>query len=89
MAAPPPVNPAPPVPAFTLGPGRDNTVLDWSTPADTKLYYKAIAVLDNKFDRTPEKFIPGLTIRMELDTHHSHGYGHKGTAIRLRQDQHG
>ena len=50
MAAPPPVNQAPPAPAFALGPGRDNMVLDWSTPADTKLYYKAITELDNKFD---------------------------------------
>ena len=57
MAAVPPANPAPPAPIFALGPGWDNTVLDWSIPADTKLYYKAIAALDNKFDRTLEKFI--------------------------------
>ena len=57
MAAPPPVNPAPPAPAFTLGPGRENMVLDWLTPANTKLYYKVIAALDNKFDGTPEKLI--------------------------------
>ena len=60
MAAPPPVNPAPPAPAFALGPGRDNAVLDWSTPADTKLYYKVIAALDNKFNGTLEKFIAFL-----------------------------
>ena len=32
-------------------------MLDWLIPTDTKLYYKAIAALDNKFDRTPEEFI--------------------------------
>ena len=60
MAAAPPANPAPSAPAFTLGLGRDNTVLDWLIPADTKLYYKAIAALDNQFDGTPEKFIAFL-----------------------------
>ena len=58
MAAVPPANPTPQAPIFALGLGRDTTVLDWSIPADTKLYYKeAIAALDNKFDGTPEKFI--------------------------------
>ena len=60
MAAAPPANPAPQAPAFVLGPGRDNTVLDWSIPADTKLYYKAITALDNKFDGPPEKLIAFL-----------------------------
>ena len=60
MAAPPPANPAPPAPAFALGPGQDNMILDWAIPADTKLYYKAIAALDNKFNRTLEKFIAFL-----------------------------
>ena len=60
MAAAPPAYPAPPAPAFALGLGRDNMVLAWLIPADTKLYYKAIAALDNKFDRTPEKFIAFL-----------------------------
>ena len=60
MAAAPPANPAPPAPTFALRPGRDNTVLDWLIPANTKLYYKAIAALDNKFDGTPEKFIAFL-----------------------------
>ena len=60
MAAAPPANPTPQVPVVALGPGWDNTVLDWSIPADTKLYYKAIAALDNKFDRTAEKFIAFL-----------------------------
>ena len=57
MATVPPANPTPPASIFTLGLGWDNTVLDWSIPANTKLYYKAIAALDNKFDGTPEKFI--------------------------------
>ena len=60
MAAVPPANPAPQAPIFALGLGRDNTVLDWSIPTDTKLYYKAIAALDNKFDGTPENFIAFL-----------------------------
>ena len=60
MAAVPPADPAPPAPTFALGLGRDNTVLDWLIPTDTKLYYKAIAALDNKFDGTPEKFIAFL-----------------------------
>ena len=60
MAAAPPANPTPQVPVFALGPGWDNTVLDWSILADTKLYYKAIAALDNKFDGTAEKFIAFL-----------------------------
>ena len=60
MAAAPPANPALQVPAFALGPGQDNTVLDWSIPADTKLYYKAMTALDNKFDGTLEKFIAFL-----------------------------
>ena len=60
MAAAPPANPAPQAPAFTLGLGQDTMVLDWSIPADTKLYYKAIAALDNKFDGTPETFIAFL-----------------------------
>ena len=57
MAAVPPANPTPPAPTFALGPGWDNTVLDWLIPANTKLYYKAIVALDNKFDGTPEQFI--------------------------------
>ena len=60
MATVPPANPTPPASIFALGPGRDNMVLDWSIPANTKLYYKAIAALDNKFDRTPEKIIAFL-----------------------------
>ena len=60
MAAAPLANPTLQAPAFTQGPGWDNTVLDWSIPADTKLYYKAIATLDNKFDGTLEKLIAFL-----------------------------
>ena len=57
MATVPPANPAPPAPMFTLG--RVGTTWYWigQFPADTKLYYKAIAALNNKFDGTLEKFI--------------------------------
>ena len=63
MAAAPPVIPAPPQPppavpappaAFALGPGRSHTVLDYDDPntgaTATKLYNKAIAPLEEKFD---------------------------------------
>ena len=50
---PPPVVPAPPA-AFALGPGRSHTVLDYDDPntgaTATKLYNKAIAPLEEKFD---------------------------------------
>ena len=54
-APPPPVVPAPPAPAaFALGPGRSHTVLDYDDPntgaTATKLYNKAIAPLEEKFD---------------------------------------
>ena len=52
---PPPVVPAPPAPpAFALGPGRSHAVLDYDDPNTgamaTKLYNKAIAPLEEKFD---------------------------------------
>ena len=63
IAAAPPVIPAPPQPppampalpaAFALGPGRSHTVLDYDDPntggTATKLYNKAIAPLEEKFD---------------------------------------
>ena len=50
---PPPVVPAPPA-AFALGPGRSHAVLDYDDPntgaTATKLYNKAIAPLEAKFD---------------------------------------
>ena len=61
-AAAPPVLPAPPAPlpippappAFALGPGRSHTVLNFDDPNTgamaTKLYNKAIAPLEAKFD---------------------------------------
>ena len=54
-APPPPVVPAPPAPAaFALGPGRSHNVLDYDDPntgaTATKLYNKAIAPLEDKFD---------------------------------------
>ena len=62
LPAPPPplvVQPAPPAPpAFTLGPGRSHAVLDYDDPntgaTATKLYYKAIAPLEEKFDGEPD-----------------------------------
>ena len=63
IAAAPPVIPAPPQPlpvmpappaAFALGPGRSHTVLDYDDPntgaTATKLYNKAIAPLEEKFN---------------------------------------
>ena len=62
VAAVPPVLPAPPAPlpvppappAFALGPGRSHTVLNFDDPntgaTATKLYNKAIAPLEAKFD---------------------------------------
>ena len=61
-AAAPPVLPAPPAPlpvppappAFALGPGRSHAILNFDDPntgaTATKLYNKAIAPLDAKFD---------------------------------------
>ena len=54
-APPPTVVPAPPAPAaFALGPGRSHTILDYDDPntgaTATKLYNKAIAPLEEKFD---------------------------------------
>ena len=40
-------------PVFALGPGRGNTILDYSNPSHVKAYYKAITSLDNKFDGKP------------------------------------
>ena len=52
----PPVPPAPP--AFALGPGRSHAVLDYDDPntgaSATKLYNKAIAPLEEKFDGEPD-----------------------------------
>ena len=51
---PPPAGPAPPAPAFALGPGRSHAVHNFDDPntgaTATKLYNKAIAPLDTKFD---------------------------------------
>ena len=51
---PPPVGPAPPAPAFALGPGRSHVVLNFDCPTTgataTKLYNKAISPLEGKFN---------------------------------------
>ena len=55
---PPPPPPAAPVaPPFTLAPGRNDHVLDWTNPAHTKQYYKATSPLDSteKFDGQANK----------------------------------
>ena len=50
----PPVVPAPPAPAFALGPGRSHAVLNFDNPITgataTKLYSKAISLLEGKFN---------------------------------------
>ena len=55
LPAPPPPLPVPPAPpAFTLGPGRSHAVLNFDNPktgaTGTKLYNKAIAPLEAKFN---------------------------------------
>ena len=70
---PPQAQPAPPQPAapllppppppvvlaapFALAPGCNDHILDWTNPAHTKQYYKAMSPLDSteKFDRQPNK----------------------------------
>ena len=51
---PPRVVPAPPVPAFALGPGCSHAILNFDDPntgaTTTKLYNKAITLLETKFD---------------------------------------
>ena len=47
---PPPANP----PAFALGSGRTNDVLDYTDSASAKIYYKAISPLETKFDGKPD-----------------------------------
>ena len=58
---PPPVVPAAPAPpALALGPGRSHAVLDYDNQntgaTATKLYNKAIAPLDEKFDGEADNF---------------------------------
>ena len=45
--------PAPLLPAFALGPGRGNALLDYSNTSHMKTYYKAITPLEHKFDSKP------------------------------------
>ena len=47
------VQPAPVPPAFALGPGRGNTLLDNSNTSHIKTYYKVVTPLEHKFDGTP------------------------------------
>ena len=54
LPPPPAVPAAPPLPAFALGPGRSHAVLNFDDPntgnTATKLYNKAITLLEAKFD---------------------------------------
>ena len=47
------VQPAPVLPAFALGPGRGNSLLDYSNTSHVKTYYKAVTPLEHKFDSKP------------------------------------
>ena len=46
-----PIAPAPPI--FALGPGRGDTLLDYSNTSHIKTYYKAVAPLETKYDGKP------------------------------------
>ena len=53
-----------PLPAFTLGAGRDNQVLDFTDVGAKKQYYKAIASLEEKIDESHDNcvaFLSGVT----------------------------
>ena len=50
---PPPPPAAPVAIPFTLAPGRNDDVLDWTNPAHTKQYYKATSPLDLTEFRQP------------------------------------
>ena len=41
---------APAQPIFALGPGQDNTMLDYSNTSHIKTYYKAITTLETNYD---------------------------------------
>ena len=51
----------PPQLPFMLSPGRDNTILDYNEVTATRLYYKAFAPLDKKFNSTREQFLSFLS----------------------------
>ena len=67
LPAPPPPLPVPPAPpAFALGPGRSHAVLNFDDPDTgamaTKLYNKAIAPLEAKFDGEADNLAVFLAI---------------------------
>ena len=45
--------PTPILPAFALGPGQGNALLDYSNTSHIKPYYKAVTPLEHKFDGKP------------------------------------
>ena len=57
LLPPPPPPAAPAAPPFTLAPGCNDHILDWTNLAHTKQYYKATSPLDltEKFDGQPNK----------------------------------
>ena len=52
LLPPPPPPAAQAAPPFTLAPGHNDHILDWTNPAHTKQYYKATSPLDST-----EKFL--------------------------------
>ena len=64
-APPPPLLVPPAPPAFALGPGRSHAVLNFDDPntgaTATKLYNKAIAPLEAKFDGEADNLVVFLT----------------------------
>ena len=55
---------APIAPAFALGPGRGNALLDYSNASHIKTNYKAVTPLEHKFDGKPSNlhiFMKGIT----------------------------
>ena len=44
---------APVPPAFALGPGRGNALLDYNNTSHIKTYYKVVTPLGHKFDGKP------------------------------------
>ena len=62
LVPPPPAAAVSLVQPFTLAPSRNDHILDWTSPAHTKQYYKATALLDamERFDGQPSKIYLSL-----------------------------
>ena len=48
---------APIAPAFKLGPGQGNALLDYSNASHIKTYYKAFTPLKHKLDSKPSNYV--------------------------------